>query len=61
MAERVGFEPMIRKAGFSALPVDYLLRNDWLSCLIGALLRLLGRGPRRPKGSRPAGWFARRG
>ena len=23
---------------------DYLLRNDWLSCLIGALLYLLGRG-----------------
>ena len=28
---------------------DYLLRNDWLSCLIGALLCLLGRGRGAPR------------
>jgi hypothetical protein len=28
---------------------DYLLRNDWLSCLIGALVRLLGRGRGAPR------------
>jgi hypothetical protein len=40
---------------------DYLPRNDWLSCLIGALLCQLGRGRGAPKGSCPAGWFTRRG
>jgi hypothetical protein len=31
---------------------DYLRRNDWLSCLIGALLRLLGRAE-APQGITP--------
>src|SRR5712672_1456615 len=41
LAERRGFEPMIRILGPSS---DYLLRNDWLSSLIGALLCRLGCG-----------------
>jgi hypothetical protein len=47
VAERVGFEPTIRKAGFWPSS-DYLRRNDWLSSLIGALLCRLGCGRGAP-------------
>jgi hypothetical protein len=43
LAEGRGFERMIRSRDFGPSG-DYLLRNDWLSCWIGALLCLLGRG-----------------
>jgi hypothetical protein len=42
LAEKRGFEPLIRNSGFQPSG-DYLLRNDWLSRLIGSLLCLLGR------------------
>ncbi len=45
----MGFEPTVRKAGFWAPSSDYLLRNDWLSSLIGALLCRLGCGRAAPR------------
>ena len=51
VAEGWGFEPMIRRQ-FFAPSSGYLLRNDWLSSSIGALLYRLG-WPEAPQGIAP--------
>ena len=38
LAERLGFEPHGTEGRILSPSSDYLLRIDWLSCLIGALL-----------------------
>jgi hypothetical protein len=49
LAVRRGFEPMLYGRQDFGPSSDYLLRNDWLSSLIGALLCRLGCGRGAPR------------